>query len=123
MANYFFQTIFRECLQVRSKNLHDFRPHGDSASKLEYQPWTSAPGPKGLRTLLIRQFNLTLEKAVPIAGIYFPSLLMNIMQLVFLKIFIHTTILNPLALKLPQNCCIWEVFFTYYFFFLHFFGL
>ena len=64
-----FQTVFRECLQVRSKNFREFQPQGDQASRLEYQPWTSAPGPRGVRTLLLRQFNITLEKAVPLAGI------------------------------------------------------
>jgi hypothetical protein len=54
---------------MRSKNFREFQPQGDQASRLEYQPWTSAPGPRGLRTLLLRQFNVTLEKAVPLAGI------------------------------------------------------
>ena len=36
---------------------------------MEHIPWTSAPGPSpnGLRVLLIRQFQITLEKIIPLA--------------------------------------------------------
>lgn len=66
-VNKIILTVFKECLQVRAKNQPEFQPQGDLAARWEYQPWTSAPGPRGLRTLLIRQFNVTLEKTVTIA--------------------------------------------------------
>ena len=63
----FPQNVFRESLQLRARKSEDFQPVGESAKRFEYLPWTSTPGPQGVRTQLIRQFNVTLEKAIPIA--------------------------------------------------------
>ena len=54
--------MFRKCLSVRKQKKDEFKPE----LQYEFLPWTSAPGPQGLRTLLMRQFHLTLEKILVI---------------------------------------------------------
>lgn len=65
--NNIILTMFKHCLRVREQKKHEFWPERVPAKDFEYLPWTAAPGPKGLRTLFSRQFQLTLNKAVPLA--------------------------------------------------------
>ena len=71
-TNEIMLAILKECLTYRSRKQREFsigNEHPNEVStKLEYLPWTSAPGPppNGLRTLLIRQFQITLEKIIPL---------------------------------------------------------
>ena len=57
-------TILKEVLKIRVSKKDEFAP---PVNTYEYLPWTASPGPQGLRTLLMRQFHLTLNKVVPLA--------------------------------------------------------
>ena len=66
-------TMVRDVSRIRSSKKDDFLPpqasqsrETASAAHFEYLPWTSSPGPLGLRTLLMRQFHLTLNKVIPL---------------------------------------------------------
>ena len=66
-------TMVRDVARIRSSKKDDFIPpqasqsrETASAAHFEYLPWTSSPGPLGLRTLLMRQFHLTLNKVIPL---------------------------------------------------------
>lgn len=61
--NNIILTMFKEVAKSRNDKKDDFE---SAATKFEYLPWTSTPGPQGLRTLLMRQFHLTLDKVVPL---------------------------------------------------------
>ena len=54
-------TMLKEVLKIRQTKRDEF-----SNEKYEFLPWTASPGPHGLRTLLMRQFFLTLNKVVPL---------------------------------------------------------
>lgn len=57
-------TMIKDVARIRALKKDDFAlPTED---KFEYLPWTASPGPHGLRTLLMRQFHLTLNKVVPL---------------------------------------------------------
>ncbi len=64
--NYVILTMMKEVSRVRSMKKGEFAPPQDKAAKFEALPWTSLPGPQGMRTLLMRQFHLTLNKVVPL---------------------------------------------------------
>ena len=53
--------MLKEVLKIRQTKRDEF-----SNEKYEFLPWTASPGPHGLRTLLMRQFFLTLNKVVPL---------------------------------------------------------
>ena len=58
-------TVLKEVLKIRNSKKNDFSSPESNA--YEYLPWTASPGPQGLRTLLMRQFHLTLNKVTPLA--------------------------------------------------------
>ena len=60
-------TMIKDVSRVRSSKKNEFTPSAEfsASTKFEVLPWTSSPGPSGLRTLLMRQFHLTLTKIVP----------------------------------------------------------
>ena len=72
-ANEVIFTVLKECLAYRARKQREFSINSDQhnlfSSKLEHVPWTSAPGPlpNGLRALLIRQFQITIQKVIPLA--------------------------------------------------------
>ena len=54
-------TVLKEVTRVRASKKQEFYD-----KRFEYLPWTSSPGPQGIRTLLMRQFHLTLTKVLPL---------------------------------------------------------
>ena len=59
-------TVLKEVTRVRALKKEEFCPPKALMQRFEYLPWTSLPGPQGIRTLLMRQFHLTLTKVVPL---------------------------------------------------------
>lgn len=53
-ANSVIMSLMKEALKVRTQ----------LGPSIVYLPWTSTPGPRGLRTLLMKQFNLTMDKVI-----------------------------------------------------------
>ena len=72
-TNEIIMAVLKECLSHRARKQREFsigNEHENELShQLEYLPWTCAPGPSpnGLRYLLIRQFQIILEKVIPLA--------------------------------------------------------
>uniref|UniRef100_A0A0K2TIA8 Nucleoporin Nup133/Nup155-like C-terminal domain-containing protein n=1 Tax=Lepeophtheirus salmonis TaxID=72036 RepID=A0A0K2TIA8_LEPSM len=59
-------SIIKEAVNYRSNKLDEFLPLGN-AKDLEYLPWTSSPGPSGLRSCLMNFYKYTLEQVVPLS--------------------------------------------------------
>ena len=72
-TNQVIMTLLNECLAYRLRKQREFSINNEhkneNSSNLEHIPWTCAPGPSpnGMRSLLIRQFQITLEKIVPLS--------------------------------------------------------
>ena len=72
-SNEVIMAVLRECLTYRARKERELSINADHknefSSKFEHAPWTCAPGPSpnGLRSLLIQQFQIILEKIVPLA--------------------------------------------------------
>ena len=85
-VNRIVVTVLRDALQTRQRKQEEFRrqrmvkQHLEAAaatssrkteeeadSDFEFLPWTSTPGPVGMRTALMNQFRATAEKALPLA--------------------------------------------------------
>ena len=72
-TNEVLMAVLKECLSHRARKHREISINNEDqnefSSKVEHIPWTCAPGPSpnGLRVLLIRQFQITLEKIIPIA--------------------------------------------------------
>ena len=72
-TNQVIMTLLNECLAYRLRKQREFSINNEhkneNSSKLEHIPWTCAPGPSpnGMRSLLIRQFQITLEKIIPLS--------------------------------------------------------
>lgn len=62
-----FQRVLKDALLVREKKAHEFSPPQSLVEEMEYIPWSSAPGPKGLRTALINQVKVSMEKGLSLA--------------------------------------------------------
>ena len=55
-------------MNFRQKKASEFTPvTHEQVANLEYIPWTSTPGPKGLRTLLMVQFRAAMEHGFSLA--------------------------------------------------------
>ncbi|XP_059094944.1 nuclear pore complex protein Nup133-like [Tigriopus californicus] len=65
--NTIFQRVLKDALQVREKKALEFSPPKSLIEEMEYIPWSSAPGPKGLRTALINQVKISMEKGLSLA--------------------------------------------------------
>eukprot|EP00095_Tigriopus_kingsejongensis_P004237 maker-scaffold711_size108467-snap-gene-0.25 protein:Tk04237 transcript:maker-scaffold711_size108467-snap-gene-0.25-mRNA-1 annotation:"hypothetical protein LOTGIDRAFT_233315" len=65
--NQVFQRVLRDALVVREKKSQEFTPPQSLIDQMEYLPWSSAPGPKGLRTSLIGQVKTSMEKGLMLA--------------------------------------------------------
>ena len=71
-TNEVILAVLKECLTYRTRKQREFvignEHQNEFSTKLEYIPWTCAPGPSpnGLRGLLVRQFQITLEKIIPL---------------------------------------------------------
>ena len=72
-TNQVIMTLLNECLAYRLRKQREFSINNEhkneNSSNLEHIPWTCAPGPSpnGMRSLLIRQFQITLEKIIPLS--------------------------------------------------------
>ena len=72
-SNEVIMTVLKECLAYRVRKEREISINiehkNDFSTKFEHAPWTCAPGPtpNGLRSLLIQQFQLILEKIIPLA--------------------------------------------------------
>ena len=72
-TNQVIMTLLNECLAYRLRKQREFSINNEhkneNSSSLEHIPWTCAPGPSpnGMRSLLIRQFQITLEKIIPLS--------------------------------------------------------
>ncbi|XP_071080381.1 nuclear pore complex protein Nup133-like [Haliotis cracherodii] len=78
-VNGILEGLLHSGLQYRQSRAGVFQ--GGADRQLEYIPWTSAGGSRGIRTMLTRQYMLTIESAVPEArdietqGVLFQQLL------------------------------------------------
>ena len=72
-TNQVIMSLLNECLAYRLRKQREFSINNEhkneNSSNLEHIPWTCAPGPSpnGMRSLLIRQFQITLEKIIPLS--------------------------------------------------------
>ena len=72
-TNQVIMSLLNECLAYRLRKKREFSINNEhkneNSSNLEHIPWTCAPGPSpnGMRSLLIRQFQITLEKIIPLS--------------------------------------------------------
>lgn len=61
---FLMQTVIRDAIQSRHRRWSEFC---STPLKSEYLPWTSTPGPKGVRTALLNQFKTTNDKVIALA--------------------------------------------------------
>ena len=72
-TNQVIMSLLNECLAYRLRKQREFSINNEhkneNSSNLEHIPWTCAPGPSpnGMRSLLIRQFQISLEKIIPLS--------------------------------------------------------
>ncbi|KAK3092820.1 hypothetical protein FSP39_007562 [Pinctada imbricata] len=64
-VNAVFEGMFHKALQHRQSKTQMYDPGTQATECPEYIPWTSTSGDKGARTILLKQYNKTLEKALP----------------------------------------------------------
>ncbi|XP_041351939.1 nuclear pore complex protein Nup133-like [Gigantopelta aegis] len=65
ITNNILEGVLSSALQYRQCKAAVFQSEADELSDFEYIPWTSSGGSKGIRTLISKQFNITLESGVP----------------------------------------------------------
>ena len=72
-TNQVIMNLLNECVAYRLRKQREFSINNEhkneNSSNFEHIPWTCAPGPSpnGMRSLLIRQFQITLEKIIPLS--------------------------------------------------------
>ena len=58
--------MVRDVTRIRQRKDEFLPPQQHQTARFEFLPWTSSPGPLGLRTLIMRQFHLSLNKVIPL---------------------------------------------------------
>ncbi|XP_052097851.1 nuclear pore complex protein Nup133-like isoform X1 [Mytilus californianus] len=65
-VNAVLQSMFDKALQYRQNKVSVYQSYVPET--LEYTPWTSTSGERGIRTILIKQYTKTYEEALPETG-------------------------------------------------------
>ncbi|KAL5008238.1 hypothetical protein ScPMuIL_013819 [Solemya velum] len=64
-ANAVLEGMLHGALQYRQSKAHVYQNETENSFEPEYIPWTSAGGPRGIRTILLKQYSITLEQGIP----------------------------------------------------------